>query len=149
MTPRTLKDLVPILEDLNRNIKFARICKGDLHQRNDITQILTELRSLNIESIVIDSISLDSTGNILANTLRNTLAEIIARVEDIRRVNPKADYDDAPEAAFDKYESEVFESSMVQFLNKFMLYQDAIKLDESVKGFEERRLKELEEKEKS
>ena len=146
MPPRTLKDLVPILEDLNRNIKFARICKGDLHQRNDITQILTELRSLNIESIVIDSISLDSTGNILANTLRNTLAEIIARVEDIRRVNPKADYDDAPEAAFDKYESEVFESSMVQFLNKFMLYQDAIKLDESVKGFEERRLKELEEK---
>lgn len=146
MTPRTLKDLVPILAELNRIIKFSRMCKDDLLHRNDLFRILNELSSIDIETMVIDSIALDTTGNILANTLRNTLAEIIARVEDIRRVNPKADYNDTPATAFDKYESEGFEASMVRFLNKFMLYQDAIKLDKSVKGFEERRMKELEEK---
>lgn len=36
MTPRTLKDLVPILEELNREIKFARMRKDDFIERNNI-----------------------------------------------------------------------------------------------------------------
>lgn len=144
MTPRTLKDLVPILEELNREIKFARMRKDDFIERNNIHKTLTELRSLDIESMVIESISLDTTGNVLANTLRNTLAEIIARVEDIRLVNPTADYGETPERAFDKYESEVFEQAANRFFQKYLLYRDAMILDEKVKGFEERRLKEME-----
>ena len=142
MTPRTLKDLVPILEVLNREIKFSRMFKGDLPQRNSIHKILTELLAIDIESIVIESISLDATGNVLANTLRNTLAEIIARVEDIRVVNPKADYGETPGEAFDKYEAEIFDGAVKRFLNKYLLYRDAMTLTERMKDFEEKRVKE-------
>ena len=146
MTPRTLKDLVPILEELNREIKYARIRKDDFIQRNTIHKILTQLRSLDIESMVIESISLDTTGNILANTLRNTLAEIIARVEDIRKVNPTAEYGETAEEAFDKYEAELFESTIGRFFQKYMLYRDSITLNKKIKEFEERRLQEAENK---
>lgn len=144
MTPRTLKDLVPILEELNREIKFARIRKDDFIQRNSIHKILTELRSLDVESMVIESISLDATGNVLANTLRNTLAEIIARVEDIRKVNPTAEYGETAEEAFDKYEAELFEVAAFRFFQKYRLYRDAMTLNEKIKGFEERRLQDAE-----
>lgn len=144
MTPRTLKDLVPILEVLNREIKFARMRKDDFFQRNSIHKILTELLSMDVESMVIESISLDATGNVLANTLRNTLAEIIARVDDIRAVNPKADYGETPDKAFDKYEEEIFEAAAARFLNKYLLYRDSITLTERIKDFEEERTKETE-----
>lgn len=123
MTPRTLKDLVPILEGINRQIKHARIAKDDIHVRYDLVKKFQELSSLDIETIVIESISLDNTGNVLANTLRNTLAEIVARIDDLRKVNPhiesfKSDLNET----FDKYEVTVLHKHIHLFIMDYLQY---------------------------
>lgn len=123
MTPRTLKDLVPILEGINRQIKLARLAKDDIIIRYDLVKMFQELSSLDIETIVIESISLDSTGNVLANTLRNTLAEIATRIDDLLKVNPaiepfNADTDDE----FDKYEVNVLHKHIHLFIMDYLQY---------------------------
>lgn len=123
MTPRTLKDLVPILEGINRQIKLARLAKDDILVRYELVKKFKELSSLDIETIVIESISLDNTGNVLANTLRNTLAEIIARIDDLLKVNPHIEpYRPDLNETFDNYEVNVLHRDIHLFIMDYLQY---------------------------
>lgn len=123
MTPRTLKDLVPILEGINRQIKLARLAKDDILVRYDLVKKFKELSSLDIETIVIESISLDNTGNILANTLRNTLAEIVVRIDDLMKVNPHIEpYRPDLNETFDNYEVTVLHRDIHLFIMDYLQY---------------------------
>lgn len=123
MTPRTLKDLVPILEGINRQIKHARIAKDDIHVRYDLVKMFQALSSLDIETMVIESISLDNTGNVLANTLRNTLEEIVARIDDLLKVNPHIEpYKPDLNETFDKYEVTVLHKHIHLFIMDYLQY---------------------------
>ena len=123
MTPRTLKDLVPILEGINRQIKLARLAKDDIFVRYDLVKKFKELSSLDIETIVIESISLDNTGNVLANTIRNTLAEIVARIDDLLKVNPRIEpFRPDLNETFDNYEVTVLHRDIHLFIMDYLQY---------------------------
>lgn len=123
MTPRTLKDLVPILEGINRQIKLASLAKDDILVRYDLVMKFKELSSLDIETIVIESISLDNTGNVLANTIRNTLAEIVARIDDLLKVNPRIEpFRPDLNDTFDNYEVTVLHRDIHLFIMDYLQY---------------------------
>lgn len=54
----TLKDIVPLLDVLNRDIKFSRVIKHDLYGRASMFKTLNELNAMDIESMVIETLNL-------------------------------------------------------------------------------------------
>lgn len=124
MTPRTFKDLVPLLENVNRDINFSRIAKSDFPVRHRLIKKVNELNALNIEEIVIESIALGNTGIVLATTLRNTISQILERIKLIRELNPMADRGEPnPQAAFDRYQEEMLKKPIADFQLCYSLYK--------------------------
>lgn len=122
----TLKDIVPLLDELNRDIKFSRVTKHDLYGRASMFRTLNKLNALDIESVVIETLNLGVAGNTIANTLRNLLAEIVARINDIRLVNPLIDRKEkSPEDAFDRFQREMMTSPIQHLQCSFDLYNIA------------------------
>ncbi len=119
----TLKDIVPLLDVLNRDIKFSRVIKHDLYGRASMFKTLNELNAMDIESMVIETLNLGPAGNTIANTLRNLLAEIAARINDLRFVNPLVDRKEkSPEDAFDRFQREMMASPIQHLQCSFDLY---------------------------
>ena len=122
----TLKDIVPLLDVLNRDIKFSRVIKHDLYGRASMFKTLNELNAMDIESMVIETLNLGLAGNTIANTLRNLLAEIAARINDLRFVNPQIDRKEkSPEDAFDRFQREMMASPIQHLQCSFDLYNMA------------------------
>lgn len=122
----TLKDIVPLLDVLNRDVKFSRVIKHDLYGRASMFKTLNELNAMDIESMVIETLNLGPAGTAIANTLRNLLAEIVARINDLRVVNPLVDrMEKSPEDAFDRFQREMMANPIQNLKCSFNLYNMA------------------------
>lgn len=120
----TLKDIVPLLDELNQDIKFSRVIKHDLYGRASMFKTLNKLNASDIESMVLETLNLGVAGNTIANTLRNLLAEIVARINDLRVVNPLVDRkEQSPEDAFDRFQREMMTNPIQHLQCSFELYQ--------------------------
>ena len=76
----TLRDVVPILEDLRQLTKVPLVAKQDTIFYKRITEATSKLCSIDIENAIIESHASGEIGKVQADQTRNYCAEIATRL---------------------------------------------------------------------
>ena len=78
--PTTLRDVVPILEDLRQLTKVPLVAKQDTILYKRIAEATSKLCSIDIENAIIESHASGEIGKVQADQIRNYCAEIATRL---------------------------------------------------------------------
>lgn len=78
--PTTLRDVVPILEELRQLTKVPLVAKQDTILYKRIAEAISRLCSIDIENAIIESHALGEVGKVQADQTRNYCAEIATRL---------------------------------------------------------------------
>ncbi len=78
--PTTLRDVVPILEELRQLTKVPLVAKQDTILYKRIAEATSKLSSIDIENAIIESHSSGEIGKVQADQTRNYCAEIATRL---------------------------------------------------------------------
>ena len=87
----TLRDVVPILEDLRQLTKVPLVAKQDTILYKRIAETTSNLCSIDIENAIIESHASGEIGKVQANQTRNYCAEIATRIDTFQNVFYKLD----------------------------------------------------------
>ncbi|WP_303034419.1 hypothetical protein, partial [uncultured Duncaniella sp.] len=79
--PTTLRDVVPILEDLRQLTKVPLVAKQDTILYKRIAEATSKLCSIDIENAIIESHASGEIGKVQADQTRNYCAEIATRID--------------------------------------------------------------------
>lgn len=126
--PTTFRDVVPILDKLRQLIKGPQIAKKDICFRKEIVEQTELLSSLDIEAVTIETHALGQVGNVLADSVRNLCAEIVARLQTFWSVFYQLDHRKNQSARddFDEYDIDCLFREISIFQNTFELYRGSL-----------------------
>lgn len=129
-TPTTLRDVVPILEDLRQLIKVPLVAKQDTILYKQIAEATSKLCSIDIENAIIESHASGEIGKVQADQTRNFCAEIVTRLETFQNVFYKLDRERKIKTKadlIDQYESNHFLKEVEMFYMIAAHYEYALK----------------------
>lgn len=129
-TPTTLRDVVPILEDLRQLIKVPLVAKQDTILYKRIAEATSKLCSIDIENAIIESHASGEIGKVQADQTRNYCAEIVTRIETFQNVFYKLDRERKNKSKadmIDQYESNHFLKEVEMFYMIAAHYEYALK----------------------
>ena len=128
--PTTLRDVVPILDDLRQLTKFPLVAKKETILYKRIAEATSRLCSIDIENAIIESHASGEIGKVQADQVRNYCAEIATRLDTFwdvfstldreRKNKSKADM-------IDQYESNHFLKEVEMFYMIAAHYEYALK----------------------
>ena len=128
--PTTLRDVVPILEDLRQLIKVPLVAKQDTILYKRIAEATRNLCSIVIENAIIESHASGEIGKVQADQTRNYCAEIVTRIETFQNVFYKLDRERKNKSKadmIDGYESNHFLKEVEMFYMIAAHYEYALK----------------------
>lgn len=128
--PTTLRDVVPILEDLRQLIKVPLVAKQDTILYKRIADATSRLCSIDIENTIIESHAFGDIGKVQADQTRNYCAEIVTRLETFQNVFYKLDRERKNKSKadmIDQYESNHFLKEVEMFYMIAAHYEYALK----------------------
>lgn len=128
--PTTLRDVVPILEDLRQLIKVPLVAKQDTILYKRIADATSRLCSIDIENAIIESHASGEIGKVQADQTRNYCAEIVTRIETFQNVFYKLDRERKNKSKadmIDQYESNHFLKEVEMFYMIAAHYEYALK----------------------
>lgn len=128
--PTTLRDVVPILEDLRELTKVPLVAKQDTILYKRIAEATNNLCSIDIENAIIESHASGEIGKVQADQTRNYCAEIVTRIETFPNVFYKLDRERKNKSKadmIDQYESNHFLKEVEMFYMIAAHYKYALK----------------------
>ncbi len=126
----TLRDVVPILEDLRQLTKVPLVAKQDTILYKRIAEATSKLCSIDIENAIIESHASGEIGKVQANQTRNYCAEIATRIDTFQNVFYKLDKERKNKSKadmIDGYESNHFLKEVEMFYICAAHYEYALK----------------------
>ena len=128
--PTTLRDVVPILEDLRQLIKVPLVAKQDTILYKRIAEATSRLCSIDIENAIIESHASGEIGKVQADQVRNYCAEIATRLDTFWDVFSTLDRERKNKSKtdmLDSYESNHFLKEVEMFYMIAAHYEYALK----------------------
>lgn len=128
--PTTLRDVVPILEDLRQLTKVPLVAKQDTILYKRIAEATNKLCAIDIENAIIESHAFGEIGKVQADQTRNYCAEIVTRIETFQNVFYKLDRERKNKSKadmIDSYESNHFLKEVEMFYMIAAHYEYALK----------------------
>ena len=128
--PTTLRDVVPILEDLRQLTKIPLVAKQDTILYKQIAEATSKLCSIDIENAIIESHASGEIGKVQADQTRIFCVEIVTRIETFQSVFFKLDRDRKNKSKadmIDQYESNHFLKDVEMFYMFAAHYEYALK----------------------
>ena len=128
--PTTLRDVVPILEDLRQLTKVPLVAKQDTILYKRIAEATSKLCSIDIENAIIESHASGEIGKVQADQTRNYCVEIVTRIETFQNVFYKLDRERKNKSKadmIDQYESNHFLKEVEMFYMIAAHYEYALK----------------------
>lgn len=128
--PTTLRDVVPILDDLRQLTKVPLVAKQDTILYKRIAEATSKLCSIDIENAIIESHASGEIGKVQANQTRNYCAEIATRIDTFQNVFYKLDRERKNKSKadmIDGYESNHFLKEVEMFYMIATHYEYALK----------------------
>ena len=128
--PTTLRDVVPILDDLRQLTKFPLVAKKETILYKRIAEATSRLCSIDIENAIIESHASGEIGKVQADQVRNYCAEIATRLDTFWDVFSTLDRERKNKSKtdmIDSYESNHFLKEVEMFYMIAAHYEYALK----------------------
>lgn len=128
--PTTLRDVVPILDDLRQLTKFPLVAKKETILYKRIAEATSKLCSIDIENAIIGSHASGEIGKVQADQVRNYCAEIATRLDTFWDVFSTLDRERKNKSKtdmIDSYESNHFLKEVEMFYMIAAHYEYALK----------------------
>lgn len=128
--PTTLRDVVPILEDLRQLTKIPLVAKQDTILYKRIAEATSKLCSIDIENAIIESHASGEIGKVQADQTRIFCVEIVTRIETFQSIFYKLDRERKNKSKadmIDQYESNHFLKEVEMFYMVAAHYEYALK----------------------
>ena len=128
--PTTLRDVVPILDDLRQLTKFPLVAKKETILYKRIAEATSRLCSIDIENAIIESHASGEIGKVQADQVRNYCAEIATRLDTFWDVFSTLDRERKNKSKtdmIDSYESNHFLKEVEMFYMFAAHYEYALK----------------------